>query len=103
MPRPRATEPRDQQVLVRLTARELGVLEAVAHLERTKPNLYVREILVEHLVAMVRNPRVQADLANRAAYDADERVASPIRKRAGAASKAASTAVKPSSRTRNTS
>lgn len=82
MPRPKAPEPRDEQLLLRLTARQLEVLQSVAHLERTKPNSYAHELLVEHLAAMVKHPRVQADLANRAAYAADAAKATPLRERA---------------------
>jgi hypothetical protein len=81
MPRPRVSEPRDQQLLLRLTARQLEVLESVAHLERTKPNTYAHQVLVEHLASMAQNPRVQADLENRAAYDADAAAATPLRER----------------------
>lgn len=90
MPRPKAPEPRDQQLLLRLTERQREVLESVAHLENATPNSYSHQVLVEHLSAMVKNPRVQADLANRVAYAADAAVATPLRKRAGSASKAAS-------------
>lgn len=88
MPRPKAVEPRDQQLLLRLTERQHEVLESVAHLERAKPNSYAHQILVAHLAAMAKNPRVQADLANRAAYAADAAVATPLRKHAGSESKA---------------
>jgi hypothetical protein len=54
-----------------MTARQLRVLESVAHLEHTKPNSYAHQVLVEHLASMAKNPRVKADLENRAAYDAD--------------------------------
>jgi len=83
MSRPKAKEPRDQQLMLRLTARQLEVLESVAHLDRSRPNAYVHQLLVQHLVSMVNNPRVQADLANRAAYDKDASTATPLRQRAG--------------------
>lgn len=86
MPRPKATEPRDQQLLLRLTERQQEVLESVAHLERAKPNSYAHQILVTHLAAMAKNPRVQADLANRTAYAADASVATPLREHAGSES-----------------
>lgn len=79
MPRPKASEPRDQQVMLRLTKREVEVLEAVAHLERSRPNTYVHQLIVQHLASMTNNPRVQADLANRAAYDDDGTAATPLR------------------------
>lgn len=89
MPRPRTQEPRDQQLLLRLTARQLKVLESVAHLERTKPNAYAHQVLVEHLASMANNTRVQADLTNRASYDADAVAASPLRERGEGAAKVA--------------
>ncbi|MDQ3680262.1 MAG: hypothetical protein M3378_06925 [Actinomycetota bacterium] len=63
----------------------------MAHLERTKPNSYAHQILVEHLAALVNNPRVQADLANRAGYDADGAVATPLHERSGSAAKTPAT------------
>lgn len=83
MPRQKASEPRDQQLMLRLTERQLEVLESVAHLARSRPNAYVHQLLVEHLASMMNNPRVQADLANRAAYDGDATAATPLRERAG--------------------
>lgn len=83
MPRPRASEPRDQQLLLRLTSRQLDVLVTVGHLERSTPNTYAHRILVEHLAAMEKNPRVQADLANRAAYESDAASATPLGGRVG--------------------
>jgi hypothetical protein len=53
----------------------------VAHLERTKPNTYAHQVLVQHLAAMEKNPRVQADLANRAAYESDAVASTPLRGR----------------------
>lgn len=102
MPRPKADEPRDQQLLLRLTSRQLEVLKSGAHLERTKPNTYAHMILVEHPAAMTKNPRVQADLANRAAYDADATAATPLRERAEAGSDAPPVTAKRSTRKRKT-
>lgn len=85
MPRPRATEPRDEQLLIRITARQLRVLQSVAHLEKAKsPNAYAHRLLVDHLESMEKNQRVQADLKNRDAYDADAKTATPLRGRHGA-------------------
>ena len=78
MPRPRAAEPRTEQLLLRLSARQKEVLEAVAHLERETPNAYAHQVLVVHLASMAKNPRVQTDLANRAAYEADATAAAPL-------------------------
>jgi len=80
MPRPRKEEPRNEQLLLRLTTRQLEVLESVAHLERLSPNTYAHQLLVVHLAAMAKHPRVQADLANRAAYDAEAAGTSPLRR-----------------------
>lgn len=82
MPRQKATEPRDQQLMLRLTARQLEVLQSVAHLDRSRPNAYVHQLLVQHLASMLNNPRVRSDLANRAAYDRDATAATPLRERA---------------------
>lgn len=70
MPR-RVDEPRVRQLLLRLTQRQMDVLESVAHLERATPNAYAHEVLVEHLAGMLGNSRVQNDLENRAGYDSD--------------------------------
>jgi hypothetical protein len=80
MPRQRATEPRDEQLLIRITARQLRVLQSVAHLESAKsPNAYAHRLLVDHLESMEKNRRVQADLKNRDAYDTDAKTATPLR------------------------
>lgn len=71
MPRPKAAEPRQAQLLIRMTSTQLEVLESIAHLERTSPNKYAHQVLVDHLAGMLKNPRVQADLANRRAYGED--------------------------------
>jgi hypothetical protein len=71
MGRARVAEPRSEQLLVRLTAAEMEVLEAIAHLERVTPNQYARELLQHHVATLAQQPHVKADLANRAAYDAE--------------------------------
>lgn len=81
MPKPRAREPRDHQLLVRLTARQHAVLESVAHLERTTPNQYAHQVLVDHLARMTSNPRVRADLDNREAYSRDVAATTPLSQR----------------------
>ncbi len=78
MPRPKADEPRQEQLLLRLTRRQLEVLESVAHLERTSPNKYAHQVLVDHLAQMLKNPRVQVDIANREAYAGDSAVATEL-------------------------
>jgi len=99
MPRPHATEPRDEQLLIRLTTRHLRVLQAVAHLEGAKsPNAYAHQLLVDHLEAMEKNRRVQADLKNRDAYDADAKKATPLRGQHGTFTKDEARDAKPSRR-----
>lgn len=84
MPRPRATEPRDEQLLIRITARQLRVLQSVAHLENAKStNAYAHQLLIDHLESMEKNRRVQADLKNRDEYDADAKKATPLRQQHG--------------------
>lgn len=84
MPRPRATEPREEQLLIRITARELRILRSVAHLEGDKsPNAYAYRLLAGHLESMARNHRVQTDLKNRDAYDADAKKATPLQRQQG--------------------
>lgn len=79
MPRQRAAEPRDQQLLLRLTARQVEVLESIAHLERTTSNGYAHQLLVAHIAALEDNPRVRVDLENRAAYAQGAAKATPLR------------------------
>jgi len=70
MPKPRAADPRNRTLLLRLTGSEMDTLESIAHLERTTANAYAYSQLVEHLATMASDSHVQRDLANRAAYDA---------------------------------
>lgn len=64
----RATSPRDQQLLVRLTAEYYDVLTAVAHLERVTPNAYAYRVLAGHLERLTDEPHVRSDLDNRREY-----------------------------------
>lgn len=82
MPRPKAEEPRDCPLLIRITAQQRTVLEAVAHLEGATPNAYAHQVLIEHLASVVSNKHVQVDIANRRSYEATATEATPIRKRA---------------------
>lgn len=81
MPRPKAEERRDRQVLLRLTARQYEVLDAVAHLTRQTPNAYAHQVLIDHLAGMAHDQHVIADIANRAAFDASGTHATPLRGR----------------------
>lgn len=78
MPRPKPSEPREKTVLFRVTERQWQVLIAVAHLDAITPNEYVHQLLVTHLAQVLRNPHVQADLANRAGYEAASASTVPI-------------------------
>lgn len=80
MARPRSKDPRIKQLLLRMTERQMEILESVAHLERTTPNGYAHQVLIEHLGAMAKNPRVQADIKNRTAYECDNADTAPIRR-----------------------
>lgn len=78
MARPKATDPRSAQLLIRLTAGDMNVLESIAHLERTTPNAYARRLLENHLMAIAAHPHVQRDLANRGSYQSQQAAATPL-------------------------
>ncbi len=78
MGREKTAQPRSAQLLIRITSREMNVLESVAHLEKTTPNAYARRLLESHLLVVAAHPRVQRDLANRAAYEAEEATTTPL-------------------------
>jgi hypothetical protein len=80
MPRRRSDGPRVRQLLIRITARQLEVLESVAHLSRQTPNAYAHQLLIEHLSALSKDQFVKADLDNRAAFDAVRTIATPLRR-----------------------
>jgi hypothetical protein len=68
MPRPRAAEPRSEQLMLRLTPSQLQVLEAAAHLAGSTPNRYAYDLLSGHLGQLVKDDLIRAALANRAAW-----------------------------------
>jgi uncharacterized protein (DUF1778 family) len=68
--RSKAEHPRDQALLLRLTAEQRDVLESAAHLARTTPNGYAYKLLSDHLATLATQSHVAADRANRAAFDA---------------------------------
>ncbi len=78
MPRRPPGEPRDQQLLVRLSATDHDVLRAIAHLEGMTPNAYAHQLLAGHLTRLRSHPRVLADLANRRAYTAESSDVVPL-------------------------
>lgn len=69
MSRKKATDPRSEQLLLRLTKAEMEVLESIAHLERVTPNGYAYGLLSKHIVRLRTQPHVAADLTNRRSYD----------------------------------
>lgn len=69
MPKPKSSDPRKAQVLLRLTDTEARVLEAVAHLEGVTASTYAYGLVSRHLSSLANDPHVRADLANREAYD----------------------------------
>lgn len=78
MPRRPSGEPRDHQLLVRLSASDQDVLRAIAHLEGVTPSTYAHQLLAGHLARLRRHPRVAADLANRRAYAAESSDVVPL-------------------------
>src|SRR5690348_10339526 len=69
MPRPRAEEPRSEQLLIRLTAEQYEILRSLAHLEGVKsPNRMAYDVLVKRLEQARQDPLIKADIQNRAAY-----------------------------------
>jgi hypothetical protein len=70
MARPRAGEPKNKEVLVRLTRGEYEVLTAVAHLEQITVNALVRRLVEREVARMAADPQVVADIKNRSAYQA---------------------------------
>jgi uncharacterized protein (DUF1778 family) len=66
----RSAEVRDQQLLLRVTANELDVLDAAAHLQRSTANAYVYELVRAHVAALRTNTFVMRDVENRKAFEA---------------------------------
>ena len=62
MPRANSNDPRDQQLLVRLTAEEKRLLLVVAALEQMTPNAYVHEVLRGSLDRLRDDPLVKRQL-----------------------------------------
>ena len=78
MPRRPTGEPRDQQLLVRLSASDHDVLRAIAHLEGVTPSAYAHQLLAGHLERLRHHPRVALDLENRRAYAAESAGVIPL-------------------------
>jgi hypothetical protein len=56
--------------MLRLTARQREVLDAIAHLEAMTSNAYAHQVLVSHLAQIATDPAVKRDIENRRAYRA---------------------------------
>jgi len=69
MARPSSANPKDRQILARVTAAEYEVLDAVAHLERSTVNALVRRLVEAEVRRMENDPNVIADVENRADYE----------------------------------
>jgi hypothetical protein len=68
VPRKIVGEPRDQQLLIRVTADELEVLESAAHLNRQTPASYSYALIQSHVASLRSNPFIARDLQNRHAF-----------------------------------
>lgn len=90
MPR-RSAQKRDSQLLIRLTAEEVDVLDAAAHLERSTANAYAYRLLQAHIIALRKNEFVVRHLDNRRHYEESQSAtidlspADPRDRRSGAA------------------
>jgi len=87
MPRPRSPNPRNHQLLIRLTSDQWDLLVALAHLsEARSPNDFAYSLLTRRLDQAADDPLVQADIANRQAFAAratTEVVQLPVRRKEG--------------------
>lgn len=68
MPRKVVGEPRNQQLLIRVTADELEVLESAAHLNRQTPASYSYALVQSHVASLRSNPFIARDLQNRHSF-----------------------------------
>lgn len=68
MPRKIVGKPRDQQLLIRVTADELEVLESAAHLNRQTPASYSYALIQSHVASLRSDPFIARDLQNRHAF-----------------------------------
>jgi hypothetical protein len=68
VPRKVDGEPRSQQLLIRVTADELEVLESAAHLHRQTPASYSYALIQSHVARLRSDPFIARDLQNRLAF-----------------------------------
>jgi len=65
VPRKIGGDPRTQQLLIRLTADELEVLESAAHLNRQTPASYAYALIQSHIASLRSDSFITRDLQNR--------------------------------------
>ena len=85
MGRPRAEDPRSNQLILRLTDGQVEILNAIAYLEGTTANQYAFEQIISHLVSLSEtSAHVQREIANRRDYQSQNASVSklPSRRRA---------------------
>lgn len=85
MPRQKATSPRSEQLLIRVTEEELDILDAAGFLDRLTANSYVYQLIQAHVAALRSNPAVMNAVRLRADYDASKGKALTIERREGPA------------------
>jgi hypothetical protein len=68
VPRKVAGNRRNQQLLIRMTADELEVLESAAHLNGQTPASYSYALIQSHIASLRSNPFIARDLQNRRAF-----------------------------------
>jgi hypothetical protein len=68
VPRKGAGGPRNQQLLIRLTADELEVLESAAHLNRLTPASYSYALIQHHIASLRSDHFIARDMQNRQAF-----------------------------------
>jgi hypothetical protein len=68
VPRKAVGDPRNQQLLIRVTADELEVLESAAHLNHQTPASYSYALIRSHIASLRSDPFVARDLQNRRSF-----------------------------------
>lgn len=69
MGRPRLSQPRDRPLLIRVTAAQLDVLEAIGFLEHSTANASAHRQLCDWIDLVAGDPAVQRIVAERRSYD----------------------------------
>jgi len=76
--RPRLAEPRDRQLLIRLTANEIEILEAAAWVDHQTPNGWALDQLTDRLRIMATDPDVLTTMQIRRSRDTRRSTTTPI-------------------------